>query len=144
MEGSRTLVGGSEDIASMLASIRSQVRLLHREIKHSSTAAVLLDDPEFGFQPPAQKEKDSNSANSESATSQFRLCRTLPKEKRTRLEVKIIRVAKYWSGESPFVPNVFRVTTPDSDSPDTLIEFQDFSGKEVTADEKGFFNASAN
>ena len=55
--------------------------------------------------------------------------------KDSRLLNKMRRVKLFWTKESQIIPNVFRVTVPFDHSDNCLVEFQDFSWKEVLPDE---------
>ena len=54
-------------------------------------------------------------------------------EKKTKLEVKVVRTRQYWNTSSNFAPNVFRMMMV-IDDPELVLEFQDFSRKEVLAE----------
>lgn len=74
-----------------------------------------------------------SSLSAVNTSASFEKQRIYGSEKKTKLNLKVVRVRQYWTSASNFTPNVFRLTAL-SGEPDTFFEFQDFSQKEVMAE----------
>lgn len=79
------------------------------------------------------RKQTCSSLSAVNTSASFEKQRIYGSEKKTKLNLKVVRVRQYWTSASNFAPNVFRLTAL-SGEPDTFFEFQDFSQKEVMAE----------
>ena len=81
----------------------------------------------------SKKIKKNRTSTVEGEKEQKDRRKTYGSEKKSKLEVKVTRVRQYWRKDSMYVPNVYRILA-ESDEPNFILEFQDFSAKEVLAE----------
>ena len=76
----------------------------------------------------SRKIKKKDNSKKSKGSKEYRPCPI------QRLSVKVLRVYQYWNKQSLFQPNVLRLLSP-YDSETEYLEFQDFSFKEVLAED---------